>query len=427
MVRDLTKRSRNRWVKPTSRRETLSPNPRFNFMRSTRLGLLLLLITACGPACSNPPSAQVGPNSTTASPSHTFTPITASPSLNPASTPTAQPASRLLVTVGQVGGQEGIFLVSRDGRVVASVAGLTYWENVPFPGAVVGAAPGQYFLAGACCGVFLPYVSVSNRRVYFTAGQDEVRYLGADGTTGLAVHLPNVKGRTRSVFAVSSDDLRIAFSVFDWSVLPMAVHMYVENVGGGNQVEIFSSSSAYEWPVAWHGNNLVVGVDPVLGGGINPYAVKAYHLASASTGLRIAVLGSSTCPVTGPLTPFGTACTGQCGAFACVESVDWNGQQRVLYQWQGQNEQNPAALSPDGSKVVISDMNLIASADGSTLPIPTALNGLPIITQSTSHWWLDDDTLAIDFCTCIFQLSSRTLTTFSAPGQIVGILPGGLG
>lgn len=384
-------------------------------MRSARVLLLVVLIAGCGQASTSAPSAHVSP-STTASPS-------------PTSTPAAQPATRLLVTIGNVGGQIGIVLVSPDGRVVASAAGLTNWANVPFPGAVVGAAPGQPFLAGACCGVFLPQVSVSNRRVYFTAGQDEVRYLAADGTTGLTTHLPNVKGRTRSVFAVSGDDLRIAYSVFDWSVSPMAVHIYVEDVGGGNRVEIFSSSSNYEWPVAWRGANLVVGVYPVLGGGINPYAVKAYHLASASTGIRVAALGSLTCPVAGPLVPAGTACTGQCGTVGCVKSVDWTGHERILYRYQGQPEYNPAALSPDGSKVAITDTNLIASADGSTLPIARTVNGLPFETYSTSHWWLDDDTLIIDLFgnIGIFQLSSRTLTAFSAPGQIVGVLPSGLG
>ena len=333
----------------------------------------------------------------------------------------------MLVELGAVGGLDGVLLVARDGRVVASATGITSWENVPFPGANVGAGLGRYAFKGACCGVFLPHVSVSNRRVYFTAGQDEVRYLDADGTSGLAVHLPNVKGRTRSVFAVRSDDLRIAFSVFDWSVSPMAVHIFVEDIGGGNQVEIFSSSSAYEWPVAWHGNDLVVGVIPVLGGGINPYAVKAYHVANASTGVRVAELGSEACPVAGPLVPAGTACTGACATVGCVKSVDWSGHERVLYQYQGQPQYNPASLAPDGSKVALSDGNLIASADGSTVPLPSNA-------YSTAHWWLDGDTVAIDFIATpsggglgIFRLSTRQLTEVPAPGVIVGVFPGGLG
>ena len=331
----------------------------------------------------------------------------------------------MLVELGAVDGQNGVLLVAPDGRVVASANGLSNWENVPFPGARVGASAGRYVL-DACCGVILPQVSVSNRRVYFTAGQDEVRYLGADGTSGLAVHVPNIKGRARSVFAVRSDDLRIAFSVFDWSASAMTVHIYVEDIGGSNQVEIFSSISAYEWPVAWHGNDLVVGVIPVFGGGINPYAVKAYHVASTSTGIRIAELGSEACPVTGPLVPAGTACTSACGAVGCVKSVDWSGHERVLYQYPTQPQYNSASLSPNGSRVVLTDVNLIASADGSTVPLPSTA-------YSTSHWWLDDDTLAIGSIAIangsnlgIFRLSTRQLMQVPEPGMIVGVLPGGL-
>lgn len=372
------------------------------------VGLTVIVVAACASGTSTAGSAsQARKTSPTASPASQSTP-------------------RLLVALGPVNGQNGVLLLGVDGRVVASTTGTNSWENVPFPGARVGAASGRYGLAGACCGVFLPEVSVSDQRVYFTAGQDEVRYLGADGTSGLALHLPNVKGRTRSVFAVRSDDARIAFSVFDWSGSPMTVHIFVEDIGGGNQVEIFSSSSAYEWPVAWHGNDLVVGAIPVLGGGVNPYAVKAYHVVNASTGARIAELGSEACPVTGPLVQAGTACTGACGTVGCVKSVDWSGNERILYRYGTQPEYNPASLSPNGSRVAITDTNLIASADGSTVALPSNA-------YSTSHWWLDDDTLAIAYIADpsgsalgMFRLSSGQLAMFPGPGQIVGALPGGL-
>ena len=80
--------------------------------------------------------------------------------------------------------------------------------------------------------------------MYFPDGLTTLRFLAADGSTGIATSLPNLAGRARSIFAVSPDDKRIAVSVFDWSTRPMKMRIYVEDLaGGGHTVEIFSSAS----------------------------------------------------------------------------------------------------------------------------------------------------------------------------------------
>jgi len=108
-----------------------------------------------------------------------------------------------------------VSLVDRDGKAVAAATSpAPDLEPVPFPGSatalLTGGPPG---IGGICCGVSLPEVSTTSRRAYFLCGQNQLRYIGVDGSAGLAMVLPNVRGRTQAVFAVSPDDSRVAMSV----------------------------------------------------------------------------------------------------------------------------------------------------------------------------------------------------------------------
>jgi hypothetical protein len=265
--------------------------------------------------------------------------------------------------------------------------------------------------------------------LYFVSGQDELRYLGADGSTAVAARLPNVKGRSQAVFTVSPDDTRVAMAVFDWSQRPMKVTVYVENLSSGNRVDIFSSTSLYVWPVAWHAGSLVLAVCCVLGGAPNPYAAVAYHVANASSGLREAQLGSSNCPVVGPLVASGTACGGLCGANACVSAVDWSGQQHVLYQYKDANGIGTwAALSPDGNGVVVQDSGptpgqYIVRGDGSRVNLPA--------TDTPVVWWIDADTVLLlglhaqGMNAALYRVSSAELFPVAESlGFVAGVLPG---
>lgn len=331
-----------------------------------------------------------------------------------------------------------ISLVDRNAKVVASTtAPVADLEPVPFPGtasATAQAATGSHLVGGVCCGVELPEISTSNRRAYFVSGTNQLRYLDVDGATGVAATLPNVKGRAQAVVSVSPDDRKIASAVFDWSVRPMKTTISVEDLDGGNRVEIFSSTSVYEWPVAWHAGNLIVAVGSVLGGPPNPYAAVSYHVADAQSGDRKAALGSTTCQVIGALVQMGTACNEVCGggdvhnpppgAQVCVEAVDWTGRQRVLYRYRDSSAIGTwAALSPDGQSIVIRDSvgEYVIRTDGSQLKLP--------FPDAPTVWWVDGDTLALygthatGTNAILYRLStSQMIPVADNLGWLVGVL-----
>lgn len=330
-----------------------------------------------------------------------------------------------------------ISLVESDGKVVASTTSpASDLEPVPFPGTPFAQLPTRpYGIGGVCCGVILPQFSTSLRRAYFVSGPNELRFLAVDGTTGGAATLPNVKGRTQAVFAVSPDDTRIALSVFDWSARPMKVTLTVEDLGGSNRVDIFSSTSLHEWPVAWHAGLLVVAVGSVLGGGPNPYAAVSYHLVDSTNGLRRAALGSEACPVIGPLVDDGALCNSVCtggdvhnvppGAQVCVNMIDWSGKQRVVLRYTDPNAIGTwAALSPDGQALVAREGGeSVVRTDGSQLKLP--FPDTPVV------WWLDADSVTL-YGThvsaangAIYRLSTRQLTPVADNlGWVQGVLPG---
>lgn len=350
-------------------------------------------------------------------------------------------ANIYLATVNTTQTQETVSLVDRNGHVAASTTSpIAELEPVPFPGTPTArVSTGPYGMGGVCCGVGLPMVSTTDDRVYFVSGQNDLRYLGADGSTGHAAQLPNVKGRSQAVFAVSPDDKRIAVSLFDWSQHPMTVTIYVENIAGGHRVDLFASSSVYEWPVAWHAGSLVVAVCCIFGGAPNPSAAVSYHVADSSTGRRLAALGSTGCQAIGPLVEAGTLCNSVCtggdvhnvppGAQVCVNAVDWSGTQRVVYRYHDPNDIGTwAALAPDGASVALEENGPTAGhhvvrADGSLVDLP--------LTDSPVAWWLDGDTLWMvglasqGINAFLFRLSSgQVIPLPDELGFAQGVVPG---
>lgn len=393
---------------------------------------LLIAVVACGPGS--------GPTATdTSSAARTY----AAPTPSGSSTQTSPSGPLVVMVANSQSGTQTVTLVDRSGNPIASTtAPVADLEPVPFSGTAAATAQGMtgsYPVGGVCCGVELPEVSTTNRRAYFVSGTSQLRYLGADGTTGVAATLPNLKGRSQAVFSVSPDDQRIALAVFDWSVRPMKMTIYVEDLGGGDRVTIFSSTSVYEWPVAWHGGLLVIAVGSVLGGPPNPYAAVSYHVADAQTGDRKAALGSDSCQVIGPLVETGTACNEVCnggdvhnvpaGGQACVDAVDWTGRQRVLYRYQSSSGIGTwAPLSPDGQSLVIRESGPPASeyvtrSDGSKVALP--------FPDAPSVWWVDGDTVAlfgahVSGTNAIFyRLSTaQVIPVADSLGWIQGVVPG---
>ena len=216
--------------------------------------VVLLAATACGSA---PTGAVPAPSNVSAS-----EPASASarPSATSSPTSTAQSAATayvVLVDLFAAGSSYNIALAGADARVVARVQAAKRSE-----------------IADA---IELPYVSASRSRVYYLDGDRDVRYLKTDGTFGLAASVSG-GARVHAAFAVSPDDSRIAVALLDYSVNPVALTLYVEDLGGAHHAVIFTSTIKYVWPVAWHSGQLVVAN---LGPNAVPFKSKAFLYPSA--------------------------------------------------------------------------------------------------------------------------------------------------
>ena len=193
--------------------------------------------------------------------------------------------------------------------------------------------------------------------------------------------------QTAAGFAVSPDDRRIAVAELAFKSpdnFQASLKLYVEDVGGGNRIDLFSSSAVAEWPVAWTNGHLVIAVGPSVAGNAsnNPYnGLQGYHVADATTGNRLVAM-SSDC-LFGPLEPTGSACnsSGQ------ILAQGFDGSNRVFSPSAG--SQNFLALSPDGSRIAGRP-----GAQGSPLVVFNQAGTVTNETQSgVPMGWIDDQHL----------------------------------
>jgi len=149
--------------------------------------------------------------------------------------------------------------------------------------------------------------------------------------------------------------------VLDYATSPPTLHLYVEDLVGANHAEIFSSKSAWAWPVGWRQGRLVLaatGAPPFTQQGIafNPYDAPEYHVVDAVTANRVATIGSGDfqagCQPIGLLTAAGTACyhrTASAGGAGYFSTLDWTGKlgslRVVTDNW------GIAAISPSGDSL----------------------------------------------------------------------------
>lgn len=331
--------------------------------------------------------------------------------------PTAVAGQPVLAVLATLGGNDKspitISLVTSDGHTVASTTASAPGRTVCTPS------------AGAILPVPLA-TSTTARRVYFLEG-DAVRFLQADGATGTATHVP-VSSQVSSVFAVSGDDRRIAVSVIDFAH-PGAITLYVEDLAGGNHLEIYKGTSgSVLWPLGWHGGNLVTAVvGPCSQGGIFLAGLPTeVHLADPGTGVRIRNLGTD-CSTPYPPTPAGVVCIGAPG----LQLVDWSASVTSTLARPEANFFGFVAESPNGRYVAISTF------DGPSpgLTVRDVQNREVFAEASTSPWnaalgFIDDDHLVIgDYGPGrphIVTISTRASVPVTAAGIFVGTLPGGL-
>jgi hypothetical protein len=359
--------------------------------------LLVVIVVSCGP----------GPGSgSRPSPTASLSP-TASPSPTSGASPSATPSSAAL-PLGVVvkdfildgGTTYSISLVGVDGKVAATATGRKRSQ----PGGIV---------------VQMPSVSASSTRLYYLDGDSSVMFLKPDGTTGAVTSIA-VDSKSAAVFAVSPDDSRIAVAVITFPY-PAKTRIYVEDLaGGGNHVDVFSSSSVLEWPVGWHQGHLVIAV----GLNVAPqnafdgfiYAFNGYHVADASTGTRLATICDGIIAYDPPV-PAGTVC----GSFPNYLVSDWSGVTRPAPADDGCVG---GALSPDGSMIADCQGNprVVTFVVAGGTRIATQYSGMPLGWIDSTHLVLKADNSDLS----IIDARAFTKTPIQAQGFFGGTIPGAL-
>ncbi|HSP10345.1 MAG TPA: hypothetical protein VLU92_12205 [Candidatus Dormibacteraeota bacterium] len=289
----------------------------------------------------------------------------------------------------------------------------------------------------------LPYVSASNTRVYYLDGDRQIRWLKPDGTTGEAEEVP-AGPNVHATFAVTPDDSRIAVALLDYSVNPVQLTLYVEDMGGAHHAVIFSSTSHYVWPVAWHSGQLVVAyLGPTSTPfkskmfvysnhdltshpyGPNPYGGINFHVINPATGQREVIISGG--GASGLLTRAGTAVTqGQ--------AVDWSGGQDVFFPDNDYGSVNAVgSLSPDG-KAIAACCDSLAATGSIVLWYPGGAPRTLAANGTSGDWvgWFDNAHLITGFNQradgnpSVVDLNSGSVEPVDVHGIVAAMLPGGL-
>ena len=241
----------------------------------------------------------------------------------------------------------------------------------------------------------LPYVSTSLTALYYLDGNSTVRSFSlTDGSQRIVTQLAVESGQ-EAAFAVSPDDSRITYSVLDFTGTAVAVTLYTDALSGGDRTVIFSSTTDYVWPVAWHSGLLVLAhaygpyaediakAAPAID---NPYAAISYHLVDPTNAGRKVLMGA--CTVSGPLSPVGSGCI-QGG------TIDWSGATTDWSTTDWGTRSSAAAVSPNGLWVAATDPNITGH-----MAIWRRSDGLfanYIDGPGLNDWagWLDDETIMV--------------------------------
>jgi hypothetical protein len=220
------------------------------------------------------------------------------------------------------------------------------------------------------------------------------------------------------MFAVSPDDKRIAVVVVDYSSSGASTRLSVEDVGGGNRVDIFSETGAKSlWPIGWHGiNNLVLAVVPSCTQGGGPFCcgIQELHVVDPATAARRFTIGSSSCPIAGPPVPAGAVCEDATNLGATV--FNWTAGTVRQFRIGGVAM---AYLSANGAHVALVDKSGTFIEDTGK-----SLAGLFACS------WIDDTHLLAggdsQHQPRVAEISSGNQIPVAAQGDCAGRLPGGL-
>lgn len=370
--------------------------------------VMCALVAGCGPTAGktggngNFTTPVAGSSPATASPSSSETPLvsppaTPSPSASIDRPPTVSGAYGVLADL-LAGSNYAVAIVGVDGKVAANTQATT--PTTPSCPRVGAAA--------------VPYpVSTSNNAAYFMDAAGAVRWLSPSGSTSKSpvITLP-IGPTTRSVFAVSPDDSRMAVAVIDFSPNGAATRLFVDDLGvGGAHNLIFSETGQYTlWPIGWHAGYLVVAKVAACTNGIGPIwsGQVELHVVDPTTAVRKYTLGGSGCTILGPVSEGGLVC--QVGTQG--HEVDWTGKTFASFDSGG----TESFLSPDGKTLAI-------ITDNATNLHYTLINGMQAcVFIDDSHLLSGGDAQSQPKV----AVPNGSITPVSATGDCAGRVPGSL-
>jgi hypothetical protein len=286
--------------------------------------------------------------------------------------------------------------------------------------------------------ITIPSVSTSNSAVYYLDGDAALMRLRPGGSPEHVRDLPGTAS-VPAAFAVSPDDRRIAIALLTYDAKVgssyRGMKLYVEDLDGSHHVDLFASSTVAEWPVGWHGTDLVIAVDvtgsTARGGSLTPYpyfALGGIHVADSMTGIRKATLCGGL-PAVGLGTPDGILCAKGNGIGPTIVTPvpmthsDWSGKETpidlsCIY----------GGLQPNG-KVIACDtfkgVELSGAGSKQTLPAPSVGPD-----PYTFVCWVGHDHLLLETrwigATLLDVRTGATQTIDTRADWIAGAIPGAL-
>lgn len=234
----------------------------------------------------------------------------------------------------------------------------------------------------------LPY-GTSDDRLYYLDGTT-LKYVAPSGEGGTIRTLE--AGSREYAFAVAPDDARIAIAEFDYSSEPPAFHIWVEDLKGGNRVNLELGNIGYAWPFGWYSGHLIVvetkphEVVSAEGPWFLPMAMPA-HLIDPANGAEAATLCSW------PVATHALCVDRTGGSFQGLFIDSWGGHQVPQPQVGPTNCYPTGVLSPDGVSIASMDFGgtgcvasgAIVISDASGRRTKLATTGYPEAYFDESH------------------------------------------
>jgi len=302
-------------------------------------------------------------------------------------------------------------------------------------------APPSVHTCGQQTGAVLqPPVSASDAKVYYRDGNTNIKFLTPEGQTGKVTTVPGSATKV-SFFSVSPDDTQIAVLVEDLSpATTIKLSLYVEDLTGHtNHKVIFTNTiPKYKnadtlWPMGWHNGLLVLAVWPPCTFEPAGLVPTAWHVANATTAVRVASIGKNNCVPSYWPSPAGVLCvdiTVGAGALGAAYKYDWAG--NISAQVPVQKDRDfQSGLSPSGHSYFLTPGFGIGSPPPSTKIGPLASQEWALVAGHAACLWIDEThLLAPDAVISTASTASGALTTsvtpFPVPGECAGRFPGGL-